>query len=93
MKTIFLSPRTLFLIFGILLAILSVAFFSPLQLNLSGAAGSSQTTVDAPPTPTPEVIDELEVGSTDGILILAILIALAILIPILASGSLWKKAQ
>ena len=79
------SPtRTILLAFvGILLAFLSVAF----GFNTA----SPQT---ATPTPTPTLTKAelaLEVGSTDGIIIWAIIITLIIIIPILWNWIQWKR--
>ena len=72
-----------FLIIGVSLAFFSVAFGS-------GAAMSQSAT----PTPTPALTKAelaLEVGSTDGIMIWAVLITLIIIVPILWDWVQWKR--
>ena len=73
MKRLPPSVRTIFfVIIGITLAFLSAAF------------GTGATTPQTAPTPTPTVVDiDLEIGSTDGIFVWAVLIVLIIIIPIL----------
>ncbi len=85
MKKITSLPRTvLLLIIGIGLALMSTAFKTAATIAQSSA-----------PTPTPSavatVVDALEVGSTDGILVLAFAISLVIILPILASWRLWAR--
>ncbi|MCP4139366.1 MAG: hypothetical protein GY755_03585 [Chloroflexi bacterium] len=67
------SRKVIFLTIGIMLVFLGAAF-----------GFSSVTSQSATPTPTPlptEVDITLEVGSTDGILIWAVLITLIIIVP------------
>jgi hypothetical protein len=52
--------------------------------NLSGAAALFQT------TPTPQVQDQSEVGSTDQIVIMGGVIALIIFAPIFISRKAWR---
>jgi hypothetical protein len=56
---------------------------SPLR-NLSGAAALFQT------TPTPQVVDKSEVGSTDQIVIMGGVIVLIIIAPIFISRKAWR---
>jgi hypothetical protein len=87
MKKLASLPRYLILLFiGIGVTFMSVAFKS--------AAVIAQTSV---PTPTPEVtavvVDALEVGSTDGIMVLSVAISLVIILPILANWQRWAKKE
>ncbi len=87
MKKISALPRSvLLLIIGIGLALISAAFKTVATI----AQGSTPTPV---PSATEVVIDTLEVGSTDGILFLAVLISLIIILPTLASWQLWAKKE
>ncbi len=74
MKKLLSQSRTVFfLVIGLLLAFLSMAFGS-------GTAPRKSAMPTATPIPT-EVDITLEVGSTDGILVWAVLITLIIVIP------------
>jgi hypothetical protein len=76
MKKLLPSTRAvLFVIIGVSLAFLSAAFSSGATISPSP---------NFVPTLTPTAVDiDLEIGSTDGIFIWAVLIALIIIIPIL----------
>ena len=79
------SRKILILIIGVGLAFLSAAFSS-------GAIFSQ----NAPPTPTPipTALDiDLEIGSTDGILIWAFIIAIIIILPLLWNWPLWARRK
>ena len=79
------SRIVLFVIIGATLAFLSVAF--------GPSAATTQSIMPTPmSSPTPVDID-LDIGSTDGILIWAFLIALIIFIPILLNWSLGAKKK
>ncbi|MBT3336871.1 MAG: hypothetical protein HN855_01785 [Anaerolineae bacterium] len=85
MKKITSLPRTiLLLIIGVGVALMSAAVKTVVTIAQSSV-----------PTPTPSavatVVDSLEVGSTDGILVLAFIISLVIILPISISWRVWAK--
>ena len=77
---------------GFVLALFSAAFtFSArpaLDENFGGAAA-----LFIQSTPTPQPKDMSEIGSTDGIVLMGILIALIIIVPILLQRKSWMESR
>lgn len=76
---------------GFVLALFSAAltYSAPpdTQVNLSAATFFLQ------PTKTPKPQDFSEIGSTDGIIVMGLIIALIIVIPILARRKSWMESD
>ena len=76
---------------GVVLALFSAAltYSTPpaLQGNLAGAALFLQ------PTKTPPAKGLSEIGSTDGIIVMGVIIALIIIIPILLQRKSWRETE
>lgn len=78
---------------ALLLAVLITAFAqtsaiqSSQKTNIAGAALVAQT------TSTPQLEDQSEIGSTDGIVVMGGVIALIIFIPIAARYKNWARAS
>ena len=75
---------------GLLLALFSAAitFFAP-PVTEGSFAGAAAFFLQ--PTSTPEPQDISEIGSTDGIVIMGILIALIVIVPILLQRKSWME--
>lgn len=74
-----ITPTSTFALFLILLfAVLAFANFSPSAMPVQGAAGVALQT-----TPTPQADDASVIGSTDGILIMGLVIVLIVTLPLL----------
>lgn len=83
----FLRPAALVGL-GLLLALLSAALGQPAG-ELTGAAGTSASALQATLTPPPA--GQSEIGSTDGLVFVSALIAIIILTPILLRWKLWVR--
>lgn len=75
---------------GFLLALLSAALTYSTPPAMEGALGSTPF-FGMQPTSTPQPNDLSEIGSTDGILIMGILITLIIIVPILLQRKSWLE--
>jgi hypothetical protein len=75
--------------FGLLLALLSAAITYSMPPAMQGTFGG--TAFFMQPTSTPQPNDLSEIGSTDGIVIMGILIALIIIVPILLRRKSWLE--
>jgi hypothetical protein len=72
---------------GLLLALASAALSQPVTL----AAQAAGTPTPPPATLTPPAIDASEIGSTNGLVFVGILITLIILVPILLRWKIWAR--
>ena len=72
---------------GLLLAIASAALSQPVfkDSSLSASALASQATATAP------IADASKIGSTDGIVLLSVIIVLIVIVPILVRRSTWSR--
>ena len=77
---------------GSLLALFSAAISYSTPPALEGAFGAAAFLV-LQPTSTPKPKDLSEIGSTDGIVFMGILIALIIIIPILLRRKSWMESR
>ena len=75
---------------GFLLALLSAALTYSTPPAMEGAFGGA-VFFGMQPTPTPLPNDLSEIGSTDGIVIMGILITLIIIVPILLQRKSWLE--
>ena len=75
---------------GFLLALLSAALTYSTPPAMEGTIGDAAF-FRMQPTPTPSPNDLSEIGSTDGIVIMGILIALIIIVPILLQRKSWLE--
>ena len=75
---------------GFLLALLSAALTYSPPPAMEGALGGAAF-FNMQPTPTPPPNDLSEIGSTDGIVIMGILITLIIIVPILLQRKSWLE--
>ena len=75
---------------GSLLALLSAAISYSTPPAMEGAFGAA-TFLVLQPTSTPKPKDLSEIGSTDGIVVMGILIALIIIVPILLHRKSWME--
>ncbi|MFZ5880376.1 MAG: hypothetical protein ACOY0R_13485 [Chloroflexota bacterium] len=71
---------------GLLLALSSAALGQPAAF---GQAGTGTPTPQASPTPVP--IDPAEIGSTNGLVLVGVLITIIILTPILMHWKTWAR--
>jgi hypothetical protein len=78
--------------FGCVLALFSAALTYSATPTIEGAFGSSAL-FRMQPTSTPQPRDLSEIGSTDGIVIMGILIALIIIVPILLQRKSWLDGR
>lgn len=79
---------------GLVLALFSAALTpssapSTSEGNLSATAVLLQPTI----TPTPQPQDHSEIGSTDGIIVMGVIISLIIIIPILLRRKSWMETE
>ena len=77
---------------GSLLALFSAAITYSTPPAMAGAFGAAAFLV-LQPTSTPKPKDLSEIGSTDGIVVMGILIALIIIIPILLHRKSWMESR
>jgi len=78
------------IIVGFVLALFSAALtFSPPPAMQESIGGAAAFFIQSTPTPHPK--DMSEIGSTDGIAMMGILIALIIIIPILLQRKSWME--
>ncbi len=77
---------------GSLLALFSAAISYSTPPAMEGAFGAAAFLV-LQPTSTPKPKDLSEIGSTDGIVFMGILIALIIIIPILLRRKSWMESR
>jgi multisubunit Na+/H+ antiporter MnhB subunit len=82
-----LRPAALIII-GLLLALLSAAVGQPVG-GLTGAAGTSSFALQVTVTPPPG--GQSEIGSTDGLVFISVMIAAIILTPIFLRWKLWVR--
>jgi hypothetical protein len=75
---------------GFLLALLSAALTYSMPPAMEGTFGGAAF-FGMQPTSTPQPNDLSEIGSTDGIVIMGILIALIIIVPILLQRKSWLE--
>ena len=79
------------IVVSLTLAILSAALTKTIQPggqgNLSAAAFLLQT------TPTPEQVDQSEVGSTDGIAVMGFILVAIVVLPILLRRKAWNQTE
>lgn len=77
-----MRPHNTFLVAGLLLAILLLTLtsfnFSPVQVE----AQTNASTALQQNTPTPSVQNGSEIGSTDGILIMGVIIVVIVILPL-----------
>jgi len=86
-KLLFILRPAALIGIGLLLAIVSAALSQPVSTasSLSAeAAFAAQTTATAP------VTDSSQIGSTDGIMLMSVLIVLIIVVPILVRRKNWS---
>ena len=76
---------------GLVLAFFSAAVSSPRAPMVEGRPGVAAFFLQSTPTPQPK--DLSKVGSTDGIVIMGIIISLLIIIPILLRRKSWRQIQ
>jgi hypothetical protein len=76
---------------GLVLALFSAALTYSAPPNVQGTPVSAQLFVQ--PTETPEPEDLSEIGSTDGIIVMGLIIALIIVIPIMVRRNSWIEPQ
>jgi hypothetical protein len=77
---------------GSLLALFSAAISYSTPPAMEGAFGAA-TFLVLQPTSTPKPKDLSEIGSTDGIVVMGILIALIIIVPILLHRKSWMESR
>ena len=75
--------------FGLVLALFSAALTFSTPPAMKGSFGSGTIFMQSTPTPQPE--DLSKIGSTDGIALMGILIALIVIIPILLQRKSWME--
>jgi hypothetical protein len=76
---------------GLVLALSSAALSSSKPPSLQGRLGTAAFFLQITPTPQPQNLSKI--GSTDGIAVMGILIALIIVIPILLRRKSWMQIQ
>jgi hypothetical protein len=76
---------------GVLLALFSAAVTYSAPSTMDEAFGGGAAALFLPPTSTPQPQDASEIGSTDGIVMMGILIALIIVVPILLQRKSWME--
>jgi hypothetical protein len=74
---------------GLVLALFSAALTYSIPLTIQGDSASAEFFLQPTTTPGPE--DHSEIGSTDGIIVMGLLIALVIIIPILVRRKSWME--
>ena len=74
---------------GLVLALFSAALTYSAPPNVQGDLGSAELFIQPTTTPRPE--DHSEIGSTDGIIVMGLIIALIIIIPILVRRKSWME--
>jgi hypothetical protein len=77
---------------GFLLALFSAALTYSTPPAMEGTFGGAAFFI-AQPTSTPKTKDLSEIGSTDGIIIMGIVIALIIIVPILLRRKSWTETR
>lgn len=87
-----LTRSTILMAISILLALFSagLTYISPpaLELNFPSSSAFFQE-----PTPTPQVQDMSEIGSTDGIIVLGGVLVLIVIVPIFFYRKAWMQPQ
>ena len=78
---------------GFALALFSAALTYSAQPAMGGTLSHSAAVFFLRPTSTPQPKDMSEIGSTDGIVIMGILIALIVIIPILLQRKSWMESR
>jgi hypothetical protein len=76
---------------GLVLALFSAALMYSAPPNVQRGLAAAEFFLQ--PTTTPEPEDLSEIGSTDGIVVMGLLIALIIVIPILVRRKSWMEPQ
>lgn len=88
-----LAPRTLrilgWVLLGLFIVLVSVALTRPIQLTVDNTAAAGALVVQA--TPTVQVTSD--VGSTDGIVLIAVIIVMIVIIPILLRRRTWSNGK
>jgi hypothetical protein len=79
------------IVLGSLLALFSAALTYSTPPTVAGAFGGASLFLEATSTPQPK--DLSEIGSTDGIVIMGITIALIIIVPILLQRKSWMEPR
>jgi hypothetical protein len=74
---------------GLVLALFSAALTYSAPPTVQGDSASAEFFLQ--PTTTPEPEDHSEIGSTDGIIVMGLIIALIIIIPILVRRKSWME--
>ena len=77
--------------FGLVLALFSAALTYSAPPVLQGDGGTAALFIQ--PTATPQPQDHSVIGSTDGIIVMGLVIALIIVIPILVRRSSWIEPR
>jgi hypothetical protein len=80
---------------GLVLALFSAAltYSSSTPPTLEGNVSATAIFLPSTPTTTPQPEDLSEIGSTDGIITMGIIISLIIIIPILLRRKSWMETQ
>ena len=76
---------------GLVLAFFSAALSSPRPPVIQGNPNAAASFLQSTPTPQPK--DHSKIGSTDGIVVMGILISLIIILPILLRRKSWMQNQ
>lgn len=76
---------------GLVLALFSAALTYTAPSQVQGDLAAAEFFIQ--PTTTPEPEDLSEIGSTDGIIVMGLLIALIIVVPILARRKSWMEPR
>jgi FtsH-binding integral membrane protein len=79
---------------GLVLALFSAALtYSSAPPAIEGTVSATAVFLQSTPTITPTPQDLSEIGSTDGIIVMGIIISLIIIIPILLRRKSWMETQ
>jgi len=88
-----LLRRIITIAVGLVLALLSAALTYSVPPVMEGTFGDGAAALFLQATSTPQAKDMSEIGSTDGIVIMGILIALIVIIPILLQRKSWMEPR